>query len=383
MRLPPKWVRRIVFAPLVVAITVFIVVFEPVWLLVALVLTSLVPGRFRLPRVVFLATVYLVWDSLVLLAALVLWIASGFGFALRRPAFVRAHYALGAWALKVLFWVVGWVLRLQIVTEGEADHPPGGDGGSPETSAPADPVAARAAFAELFSPGTPLVVASRHGGPGDSFILVHTLLNAVGREPRIVLKDTLQWDPAIDVLLNRIPTRFITPTGFAGPRKSGGGRKGGGVGVEQQIADLAGGLDADDALVIFPEGGQVSVTRRASRIARLRRSGRDRLAERAERLRHVMPPQPGGVFAALDAAPDADVVLIGHTGLDRLRTLGDIWRELPMDKRLTMRAWRVARDEIPTDREEQAEWLFAWFERIDRWIDARSPIDAEVVPRHQ
>ena len=31
------------------------------------------------------------------------------------------------------------------------------------------------------------------------------------REPRVVLKDTLAWDPVIDVLLRRIPARFITP----------------------------------------------------------------------------------------------------------------------------------------------------------------------------
>ena len=26
-----------------------------------------------------------------------------------------------------------------------------------------------------------------------------------------MLKDTLQWDPAVDVLLNRLPNRFIAP----------------------------------------------------------------------------------------------------------------------------------------------------------------------------
>ena len=51
----------------------------------------------------------------------------------------------------------------------------------------------------------------RHAGPGDSFVLVHALVNWFDREPRIVLKDMLQWDPAVDVLLNRLPNRFITP----------------------------------------------------------------------------------------------------------------------------------------------------------------------------
>ncbi|BDV29418.1 1-acyl-sn-glycerol-3-phosphate acyltransferase [Microbacterium terricola] len=352
MRLPPRWLRRIVIAPLVIVLTLGVLVLEPLWLVVALVLTSLVPGRFRLPRVVFLITVYLLWDSVLVVALFALWIASGFGWKLRSPAFMRAHYRLGAWALRVLFWVFGGVLRLEIVTAGSDDE---------------DAASARAAFTALLGPGAPLVVASRHGGPGDSFILIHTLLNQVGREPRIVLKDTLQWDPAVDTLLNRLPMQFITPTGFGG--KPGGG----GQGVEDRIAQLAEGLDRDDALVIFPEGGQVSANRRRSRIERLRQSGRGELAARAERLRHVMPPQPGGVYAALAAPSEPDMVFIGHTGLDKLLSLGDIWRELPMDKRLTMRAWRVPHAEIPEDRDAQAEWLFAWFEQIDAWIDTHQP----------
>ncbi len=348
MRVPPRWLRRVLLAPAVVIVAILALVATPLWLLVALAVASLVPRWFRLPRVLWLLTVYLVWDAAVVLTMFGLWVGSGFGRQLRSAPFVRAHYRVARLALRALFWVFGAVLRLDIVPSADDDSDAGG--------------AARA-FDALLASGVPLVVASRHGGPGDSFILVHMLLNRADREPRIVLKDTLQWDPAIDIMLSRVPARFIIPTGF-------GGQRGGGRSVADQVAALAEGLDADDALVIFPEGGQVSVGRRRSRVARLRAAGRKDLAERAARLRHVMAPQPGGVFAALGAASDADVVFIGHTGLDRLRTLGDIWHELPMDKRLTMRAWRVARREIPADREAQAEWLLGWFERIDRWIDA-------------
>jgi len=350
MRLPPTWVRRILLAPLVIVAALAMLALTPLWLIVALALTSLVPGRFRLPRVLWLVTVYLLWDAILVLAMFGLWIASGFGYALRRPGFVTAHYRVGAWALRLLFWIFGGVLRLTITTTGKD-----------ETDAAAT---GRAEFEELFAPGTPLVVASRHGGPGDSFILIHTLLNEVARRPRIVLKYTLQWDPAIDILLHRIPSRFIVPSGF------GHGRKGGGARVELALGDLAEGLGPEDAFVIFPEGGNVSPSRRRSRIQRLRDAGRAAMAERAEAMQHVMAPQPGGMHAALDAAPDADVVFIAHTGLDRLVTLRDIWRELPMDKGITMRGWRVPRAEIPDDLDARAAWLFDWFARIDAWIDA-------------
>ena len=355
MRMLPAWLRRILLAPLVIVAALLMLALTPVWLLVALALTSLVPGRFRLPRVLWLVTVYLLWDAMLVIALFALWIASGFGYALRRPAFVTAHYRLGAWALRVLFWIFGGVLRLTITTTG---------------SEGTDAVTGRAAFDTLFAPGAPLVVASRHGGPGDSFILIHTLLNEVGRRPRIVLKYTLQWDPAIDILLHRIPARFIVPSGF------GHGRRGGGSRVEEALGELATALGPDDAFVIFPEGGQVSPTRRRSRIKRLRDAGREAMAERAEAMTHVMAPQPGGMHAALDAAPDADVVFIAHTVLDRLHTLRDIWRELPMDKGITMRAWRVPRSEIPDDLDARAAWLFEWFARIDGWIDAHPELAA-------
>ena len=82
----------------------------------------------------------------------------------------------------------------------------------------------------------------------------------------------------------------------------------------------------------------------------LQKLGLDRMAERAQAMTHVLAPRPGGFIAALDAAPEADVVLVAHTGLDHVLTVGDIWRELPMDKRITMRWWKIARAEIPDDR---------------------------------
>ena len=210
-------------------------------------------------------------------------------------------------------------------------------------------------------PGRPILVACRHAGPGDSFTLIHALMHWYAREPRVVLKNTLAWDPAIDVILRRIPAKFITPN----PK--------GGEDLESQIATLATGLDENDAFVIFPEGGNFTAARRERGIERLRKLGMDRMADRAEAMTNVLAPRPGGFIAALDAAPDADVVLVAHTGLDHMLTVGDVWRELPMDKQLVMRWWTVPRAEIPAGREERIDWLFGWWERIDVWIDANRP----------
>ena len=143
----------------------------------------------------------------------------------------------------------------------------------------------------------------RHAGPGDSFTLMHALMQWYGREPRVVLKEMLAWDPALGVLLTRLPSRFVS----AHP---GEGRD-----LEAEIGDLARNLDENDAFVIFPEGGNFTPARRERSIKRLNRLGLHRMAERAEQMTNVLAPRPGGVLAALDAAPEADVLLVAHTGM--------------------------------------------------------------------
>lgn len=358
MPLPPRWLRRVLLAPAVVLGAAALVTTLPLWVFAGVALASVIPGRLRVPRVLWMVTFYLLWDSMALMCLFGLWVASGFGWRLRTPAFQRAHYRLAGWYLRVLFRQVRWTLRLRVHVEG------------------ADLGTALA--------GQPVIVASRHAGPGDSFILIHALLNWFGREPRIVLKDTLQWDPAIDVTLNRLPNRFIAPSPFTstGPVTTpGAGTPPAGpeavrratAGPRAQVANLARGLGPDDAFVIFPEGGNFTDSRRRRRIERLRRDGHHAMADRAEAMLHVMAPRPGGILAALDAAPEAGVIFIAHTGLDRMRTVGDIWRELPMDKRIVMHGWEVPRAEIPADEDERIDWLYRWWEHIDEWIGANGP----------
>jgi 1-acyl-sn-glycerol-3-phosphate acyltransferase len=340
---PPRWLRRLVLAPAVVLLAVVLMATLPVWLVVAAAASPFVSGYLRPLRVLWLATVYVVWDAAALLALFALWLASGFGWKKRSPAFQRAHYKLTGWFLTFLFWQARWTLRLRIEVAG------------------ADP--------DTALPGRPELVLARHAGPGDSFILIHALVKWFDREPRIVLKDSLQWDPAVDVMLNRLPNRFIAPRSEG---RAGAGRGGPHAGetVGEQIGHLVEGLDGNDAFVIFPEGGNFTPHRRLRAIERLRARGLEKMAVRAEAMRHVLAPRPGGLLAALDAAPDAGVIFVAHTGLDRMLTVTDVWRELPMDKRIVMRFWSVQPEEVPIGREERIDWLFDWWERIDKWIEA-------------
>jgi 1-acyl-sn-glycerol-3-phosphate acyltransferase len=331
------WVlRRCVIAPLVVAVAGLVWLTLPLWLIGAAAISPIVSGRLRPLRFLWVVIVYLTCEAVLLLVMFGLWIASGFGWRLRTAYFEGIHYDLVQGTMWIFFREARRVLRLRIESEG-----PG----------------------PLEHAGRPILVCCRHAGPGDSFVLIHTLMAWYAREPRVVLKDTLAWDPMISVVLSRIPARFITPN--PGPKED----------LEAQIAELATGLDGNDAFVIFPEGGNFTPQRRQRAIDRLHRLGMDRMAQRAEQMIHVLAPRPGGFLAALDAAPDADVVLVAHTGLDHMVTVGEVWRELPMDKRIIMRWWQIPRSEIPAGRDERIEWLFGWWERIDEWIAENRPVE--------
>jgi 1-acyl-sn-glycerol-3-phosphate acyltransferase len=351
MRLPPRWVRRVVLAPAALALALAVIVTLPVWLLLALAASGVVAIRradgpeppvspLRPLRLLWIVAVYLAVDAAALVTLFGLWLASGFGWREDSPAFQRAYYTLTGWFLRVLFRQSRWVLRLTVEVQGP------------------DP--------DVAAPGRPEVVVCRHAGPGDSFILIHALVNWYSREPRIVLKDTLQWDPAIDVLLNRLPSRFIAP----GSDQSDS--------IEEEIAQLATGLDDDDAFVIFPEGGNFTPFRRIRAIERLRALGLYSMARRAEAMEHVLAPRPGGLLAALDAAPDAGVIFVAHTGLERMVTVADVWRQLPMDKKIVMRWWPVPPDEVPAGRQQRIDWLYDWWSRIDKWIDHNAPSEYSV-----
>jgi 1-acyl-sn-glycerol-3-phosphate acyltransferase len=212
----------------------------------------------------------------------------------------------------------------------------------------------------------PVIVLSRHAGPGDSVLLVHTLLSLYQRRPRVVMKATLQLDPILDVVANRVPNVFI--------RHQDAGQQI----FTEQIERLASGLGPDGALVIFPEGGNWTPGRWRRGIQRLQDRGRSDLAARARQMPNLLPPREGGVLAAVRACPAADVVFVAHAGLDEMVTAADVWRDLPINQTVVARWWRIPAGEVPRDagHEAQVKWLYDWWQLIDAWISDHRPAGA-------
>src|ERR1700753_4474758 len=92
---PPRLVRRLVLAPIVVVIALALPVLSPALAVVAAVL-SLVhlsrPGRMRGLRVLWFAVVWLTGETAALFALLGLWLASGFGGRMRAAPYPGRNY---------------------------------------------------------------------------------------------------------------------------------------------------------------------------------------------------------------------------------------------------------------------------------------------------
>src|SRR5579875_720852 len=341
---PPRLVRRLVLAPIVMVIALALVVLFPALAVVAAVL-SLVhlarPGRMRGLRLLWFAVVWLTGETAALFALLGLWVASGFGGRMRTEPYQNRNYATIGWFLDHVYRAAEHTLGLRMVI----DEPEA----TPEE--------------RLARLTRPVIVLSRHAGPGDSVLLVHTLLSQYHRRPRVVMKASLQLDPILDVVANRVPNVFLHH------------REGDRPSAVEEIERLAGGLTPDGALVIFPEGGNWTPGRWRRGIQRLERRGRADLAARARQMPNLLPPRPAGTLAAIGAAPEADVIFVAHAGLDGLVSVGDVWRELPVNQTVRARWWRVPFDQIPrdVDHDAQVKWLYDWWERIDAWISANRP----------
>lgn len=318
---PPTLVRRLLVAPLVAVAELVSIVASPLLAVVALI-ASPFTGGWRPLRLLAIAVGYAARHLGCTAACFALWLASGFGRSAGSPRFERAHYA-------VLRWFVGGVYRS--VTRWAR-------------------VTVEVAGSEAL-PERPVVVLSRHAGEGDSLLVLHELMCRHRRRPRVVLHHALRMDPLIDVLGRRLPNRFIDPRGGD---------------AEAEIAAMSRDLAPDEAVLIFPEGGNFSPARRRRGIERLEQAGHHEEAALAREMEHVAAPRPGGALAALEAAPDADVVFIGHSGVPV--GFAELWRQLPARQTVQLRTWRVSGSEIPASRDAQIDWLFGWWRTLDDWV---------------
>jgi 1-acyl-sn-glycerol-3-phosphate acyltransferase len=339
--MPPAPIRRPLTITTWLVLSILCLVLSPLLLLVGAVAGWLLrrPQPLILTR---LAITYFARELGVLVGCGILWLGSGFGVRLRSPAMQRRHNWLLRW------YVHGLVRRGLEVMRIELAHT-----ASPE---------ARAALER----DRPLLCFSRHAGPGDTLLLIDLLVSHYRRRPSVVFKDALTIDPSVDLIAYRLPHAVLDREANEE--------------CEQRIEEVAAGLGPRGTVLLFPEGGNFTPRRRRRALRSLWRKGRRRQAEAGARMSHVMPPYPGGALAALRGNPEADVIFAAHTGLGLAAFPAELWRHTPIGQTFRSRMWLATAAERPSEPDEQVKWLYAWWKRLDDWVEARGEEDPETAP---
>lgn len=198
------------------------------------------------------------------------------------------------------------------------------------------------------------IVVGRHRSLLDA-VLPAMLLGSRGLTVLYTLKEDLLWEPNIDIVGHRMGHVFVnrSPNDLSAEL--------------EPIRSLAARIDEDTVGVIFPEGTFFNEKRKARAIRALEK--RDPIhVEAAKRMQYLLPPRPAGTLALLDGAPDADLIVLGHIGFEPFGTIKQILSGIGGEHGVVIRAWRYARNTIPTDPTAQIDWLYERWAEMDEWI---------------
>lgn len=297
-----------------------LVVSAPLWIPFA-ALADLVRGRRRLPlvRCGLFAVQYGVNLVVELVLAPLLWVAAGFGTRLAQPAWLRRHHELVMWSARLMVRRADQLLGLRVTAD---------------------------ATDELFATG-PVIVLSRHLSVVDSAV-PPIVFDRVGFRGVGLFTDDMLADPAMDLVYQRAGHAFIDRSG--GPE------------VLDTVAAMVDRLDEHAAATLFPEGRLFRPERLSRALERVAESDPERAARLAP-LRHLLPPRPAGVLTLLAAAPDLDIVVLGHVGLETCASIPDVLGRAPLDVTVEVFGNRIERASVPTDPDDQERWL------DDVWLD--------------
>jgi 1-acyl-sn-glycerol-3-phosphate acyltransferase len=328
--MPHAAVRRPITVTVWLVMSVVCLALSPLLLGLA-ALVSAVTGRRQALIFARLVVTYFALEFSTLTACATLWLASGGGLLIGTQRFQGLHYRLLRW------FVHGFARRCLALLD---------------IRMPAEePTEASRA---LESDG-PLLFFSRHAGPGDTILLIDRLLTRFDRRPSVVFKQSVTWDPCVDLIGHRLPHAVLDTS-----EKEES---------EARIEEVAAGLDRRGVLVLFPEGGNFTPERRRRAIRKLWRIGRQKEAAKAERMSHVLPPRPTGALAALRGNPEADVIFAAHSGLGLAAFPSEIWHKPPFGKPFNTRMWLSPAPERPLDPDAQVAWIYDWWKRLDEWIE--------------
>ncbi|MFW2382372.1 MAG: 1-acyl-sn-glycerol-3-phosphate acyltransferase [Acidimicrobiales bacterium] len=328
---PPRWIRVLVITPIVFLATGLITFAAPLLHLVLALIDIVDRKEWRFTRMGGLGIALCIAEFLGLIATLVLWIAAGFGWRVRTPWFQRAHNMVFGWWLELVTRALRFYLGFEFVL----------------------PLTERI--------DGPILTFARHAGPGDAFLLAHTVIRDYRRQLRMLGTNKLLWDPFINHMMLRLPNVFLEPNPH-NPRDQ-----------LAAVTNMCSTMGDDSVVIIFPEGGNWTPGRWKRSVETLEGLGQTDRAERAANMANVLPPRSAAAAAALGARDDMTVVFVVHEGLDDLYSLGQIWRNVPLRRTVNATYWSIPAHEIPVGGAELTAWLYDQWAEVDQWIASSRP----------
>jgi 1-acyl-sn-glycerol-3-phosphate acyltransferase len=315
-----RWSRRAVTIPLAFVLLALLLAAAPVVLLALAIYDVALRRRLAAVRCYTALTVVAAMECIGLVWAFAIWVLRGG---------IPANFRLQCW------WTSTLLAASQRVLGVRFELPPLPDVGT-----------------------RPILLLVRHASLIDTLFPAVTVAIPHQIRLRYLLKHQLAWDPCIDVIGQRLENVFV---------RRGSKNASQELVLVQRVAEE---LGPKLGVVVFPEGTRYSPARRAAAIDKLRARGDTALLAQAEALQAVLPPQPGGVLALLQGAPEADVVFLAHTGLEEARTLADLWNGKLIGRVVRATSWRVPREQVPTGVRARIAWLYDEWAKVDAWVAA-------------
>lgn len=317
---PP--LRRLLTVPLLFASALLFTVLLPALLPLAWVIDPLGRRRRVLLRATAMAELYLLCEVAGVLASTAVWVTPG------SPDQKRQRYvALQRWWGGALF---RGALRLYSLS----------------LSLPSN----------LVPPGSPpSIFLIRHASQLDTLLPVELLSRRAGLRLRYVLKRELLWSPSLDIVGHRLRNAFVRRDGADSAREL------------ERLRLLGSDLTSGEGLVLYPEGTRFTPSKQERALRSIATTDPIR-AERLAGLRETLPPRRGGVLALLEAAPDADIVMVAHTGLEGIAGFVDMLRPDLVGRHIEVATWRLPRAQVPDAPACRQEWLDREWLKLDQWI---------------
>lgn len=322
---PRRWRRRAVSLTVLAALALLSALLGLPALIAAALVDALHP-RSTLARALAFVLLYVLCQVGGVLACAAIWLRHG-----RDPGAFRAanHRLQERWARALLGGLVR-LFRITITLSGDAQPGRG-----------------------------PYVLLVRHVSSADTLLPMMAVALPHQLRTRTVMKAELLWDPCLDLVGQRVPNTFVR-RGAADP-----------TAAADHLAALCRDLDADEIVVMFPEGTRFTPARRQRAIDRL--SGHPGAQDRARALTRTLLPRTRGVAAMRAAAPNVDVVVLGHSGLEGVGGMSDLTGGALLDRTLHLRAWRTPSHKVPTDPAALDGWLFEQWRHLERWLATVAP----------